>query len=259
MAEQNTLNTHKSLLLCCWACMLLSGCWKRIEHSGSQSIAGVVYDDVKRKRLPNVKIYLYAAREALNTIDYAVGPLDSTISDTEGKFLLQFEPSDDFFDYGLQVGRVAYGGIVYDEDASYVPDFRERIYRCNQRKNITDAVVKARELNFTKVRLTILANPFDSFYVRALTYGFRRPVLAVGKTIDTTLIIRHLPNELNVFQFYTESLRDTVGLAALNSNPANNARRYTIRRMVEDSLLVDLQDTFRISKRIANTLDMPRQ
>lgn len=236
---------------------LLSSCFKELDPANMISVTGVVRDEVKKKNLPGAKLYLFGANRTPSGIYYSIGPLDSTIADHEGKFSLKFIPREKFFDLGLTIGLLQYGGYQYGSEINYVIDVREPIYKFNYRKKIKDAVVKARELNFTKVQLKVISNPYDSFYVRPNTLGFRRPVLVIGKSIDTTVLIRHLPNEFNVFQFYTEALRDTIGLAALNSNP--NSRRYSIRRMVEDTVWVGLQDTFSITKTIINSLDMPRQ
>lgn len=253
------MHPAKYFLGACGLLLGIGGCWKSIEKTNTRSISGIVRDEVKQKNLPFAKLYLYGARASLNEVQYSEGPLDSITADNAGKFSFQFEPMGDFIDYGLRLGEIVYGGFNYGNESNYVIDFKEPIYKCNYRKNIADAIVKARELNYTKIQLKVISNPFDSFYVRAYTFGFRRPVLVIGQSIDTTIIIRHLPNEWNVFQFYTEALRDTAGLVALNSDPNPNSRKYTIRRMVADSLFVDLRDTFVVAKVISSSLNMPRQ
>jgi hypothetical protein len=236
---------------------LLSSCFKEIDPANQISVTGVVRDEVKKKNLPGAKLFLFGANRTPSGTYYSIGPLDSTIADHEGKFSLKYIPNESFFDLGLTIGQLQYGGYQYGNEMNYVIDVREPIYKFNYRIKIKDAVVKARELNYTKVHLKVITNPYDSFYVRPNTLGFRRPVLTIGQSIDTTVLIRHIPNEFNVFQFYTEAFRDTIGLGALNSIP--NSRKYSIRRMVADTVWVGLQDTFSITKTIINSLDMPRQ
>ncbi|HSK12653.1 MAG TPA: hypothetical protein VK907_05525, partial [Phnomibacter sp.] len=70
-----------------------------------------------------------------------------------------------------------------------------------------------------------------------------------------TVLLRHLPMAQNRIEYYTESPRDTVGLAAAN---ANGPPFVTTRRMVRDTIQADLRDTFFIQKVITNSLEMPR-
>lgn len=253
------MKMKNGLLIFAWilTCSLLSSCWKETEPANQISVSGVVRDEVKQKNLPGAKLYLFGANQTASGTYYSIGPLDSTIADHEGKFSLKYIPNEFFYDLGLTIGLLQYGGYQYGSEMNYVIDVKEPIYKFMYRKRISDAVVKARELNYTKVHLKVIRNPYDSFYVRPNTHGFRRSVLVIGQSIDTTVLIRHIPNEFNVFQFYTEAKRDTIGLRALNSIP--NSRTYSIRRMVEDTVWVRLQDTFSISKTILNSLDMPRQ
>jgi hypothetical protein len=254
------MNNHKNyilLLICILTCSIIASCWKQLEPANQISVSGVVRDVVKQKNLPGAKLYLFGAHRVPWGIHYSDGPLDSTIADHEGKFSIKYLPKESFWDLGLTIGQLRYGGYYYGNEMNYVIDVHEPVYKFNYQTKINDAIVKARELNYTKVHLKVISNPYDSFYVRPNTLGFRRPVLVIGQSIDTTVLIRHIPNEFNVFQFYTEALRDTIGLRALNSIP--NSRTYSIRRMVADTFWVGLQDTFSISKTIINSLDMPRQ
>ena len=213
---------------------------------------GIVFDNVKNKPLPNAKLYLYGAHQNMYGIYYSEGPLDSTVSDNSGNFFIEYRAEGKSIDYGLQLVR--YGDYNYNQ-TNYVIDYSEPIFKFNYSTNVRNAKVKGRELNFTKIHLKVDSNPFDSFYIRVSALGI--PTLIKGQVIDATITVRHLPNEINIFEYYTESLRDTVGLAALNSNPY--VHLYSIRRSLSDTIIANMADTLYLTKTIANSMSMPRQ
>jgi len=233
----------------------LTSCRKEIPAGTKITATGIVFDSVKNKILANAKLYLFGAHQTFYGIYYSDGPLDSTISDNNGKFSISFNADGKFIDYGLQLGVLEYGGYVYNSQTNYVIDNTQPLFKFNYSTNISNAVVRGRELNFTKIRLKVLTNPFDTFLVR--TTAIRQVTLLKGQSIDTTILVRHLPNEQNRIEYYTESTRDTIGLAAANSNP--NGPFTSIRRIIRDTLNANLADTINISKTISNSSLMPRQ
>jgi len=107
--------------------------------------------------------------------------------------------------------------------------------------------VRGRELNYTKLHLKVLANPFDTIKVR--TNAIRQATLIRGQSIDTMILLRHLPNQQNIIDYYTESIRDTVGFI-----PGTY-----IRRIIKDTLQTGMADTIYHNKIITNSSLMPRQ
>ena len=234
----------------------LTSCRKEVPLGTKVTATGIVLDSVKNKVLANAKLYLFGAHQTFYGIGYSEGPLDSTVSDNNGKFSINFNADGKSIDYGLQLGVLEYGGYVYNNQTNYVIDYTQPLFKFNYSTNISNAVVRGRELNFTKIRLKVLVNPFDTFLVRTDVL-VRIATLIKGQSIDTTIIVRHLPNQQNVIQYYTESLRDTVGLAALNSNP--NVHLYSVRRMLADTINAGMSDTLYLNKTIQNSFTMPRQ
>lgn len=233
----------------------LTSCRKDVPLGTRVTASGIVFDSVKNKVLANAKLYLFGAHRTFYGIYYSDGPLDSTVSDNNGKFSISFTADGKTIDYGLQLGVLEYGGYVYNNQTNYVIDNTQPLFKFNYSTNVSNAVVRGRELNFTKIHLKVLRNPFDTFLVR--TSAIRQVTLLKGQSIDTTIFVRHLPNELNKIEYYTQSTRDTVGLAAANSNP--NGPFTSIRRIIRDTLNANLADTISISKTIQNSSLIPRQ
>ena len=236
--------------------VLHSSCEKAIPIGTEISVSGEVRDMVKNKRLPNAKLYVFGANRTLSGTYYSIGPVDSVVSDASGRFTILFKTHGYAMDYGLRLGMVEYGGVNYGAETNYVADPAEPIYKFNTSRQISNAVVRARELNFTRVELRVLNNPFDTFLVRS-SADIRRVTLLRGQSIDTTIVLRHLPMAQNRIEYYTEARRDTAGLAAANANP--NGPFTSIRRMVRDTIQADLRDTIFIRRVINNSLEMPRQ
>jgi hypothetical protein len=237
--------------------MVLSGlysCRKPLVEGTSLSASGIVFDEVKNKPVANAKIYLFGANRFFTGLSYSVGPLDSVVSGSDGKFSINFKADGTSIDYGFQVGILQYGGYVYGDQNNYVVDRSDPMYKLNYARNVTNAVVKARELNYIRIQLKVDENPFDSFYVRIDSRVSE--ALIIGQTIDTSILLRHLPGGQTRIQFYTSSRRDTAGLAALNANLVTP--RYSIQRTLVDTIYPDMRDTIFFSKTISNSLNMPR-
>ena len=234
--------------------LTLVSCRKVIEAGTVIKASGTLMDPVKQKPLPNAWLYLYGAKGGFYGMYYSQGPLDSTLTDNNGNFSIQYIAKGESVDYGLALQPSI--GEYINRNPGYMSDYTEPIFKFNYARNINNAIVKGRELNFLKIHLKVNSNPFDSFYVRNYIQ-IQSPVLLKGKSIDTTFVMRQLPRELNFIQYYTESLRDTAGLAALNSNP--NAHLYSVTRMIKDTMIPGMEDTVFIEKTIDSSLSMPRQ
>lgn len=233
--------------------LLLSSCRKPIDHGKIIRVSGTVIDSIKNKKLANAKVYLVGATSSFYGTYYGTGPFDSAITDNSGNFSIQYTAEGQSTDYGLCLPTFSVGD-GYNNQSTYIADPYFPFSRLNRKKTVTNIVVKGRELNYLKIHLIVQGNPFDSFYVRNGSFD---PLLIMGQAIDTTIILRHLPREPLFINYYTQAIRDTAGLAALNSNPYG--RRYSVRRAIIDTSFADLSDTIRINKTISNALSMPRQ
>ncbi len=225
----------------------LASCRKEVPIGTRVTAAGIVFDSVKNKVLVNAKLYLFGAHRTFYGIYYSQGPLDSTVSDNNGKFSISFTADGKSIDYGLQLGVLEYGGYVYNSQTNYVIDNSQPLFKFNYSTNVSSAIVRGRELNYTKLHLKVLANPFDTIKVR--TNAIRQITLLIGQTIDTTILVRHLPNQQNVIEYYTESIRDTVSFIPGTS----------IRRITRDTLQTGMADTIYHNKTIPNSSQIPRQ
>jgi hypothetical protein len=241
--------TYKIVIVLLVTIISITACRKKIEAGKNINVSGIVFDPVKNKPLPNAKLYLYGSKQTFYGTYYTNGPLDSTISDNLGKFTIHFTAKGNSVDYGLTIGDFG-----YYSPKNYVVDNLEPMFKFNHSTSISNAVVRARELNYTKVHLKVIVNPYDSFYLRTSASGVES--LAIGQSIDTTIVVRHLPNEKNYYDYYTKSLRDTIGLAALNSNP--NTHHFGVLRLITDTIMTNMSDTISINKTFPNSLLIPR-
>jgi hypothetical protein len=209
--------------------------------------SGIVFDSVKNKVLANAKLYLFGANQTFYGVYYSQGPLDSTVSDNNGKFSISFTADGKSIDYGLQLGVLGYGGYVYNNETNYVMDITQPMFKFNYSTSVSNAVVRGRELNYTKLHLKVLVNPFDT--IKVMSKANRQEILIRGQSVDTILFVRHLPNQPNIIEYYTESIRDTVGYIMGTS----------IRRTTRDTLQTGMADTIYHSKTIPNSSYMPRK
>lgn len=231
----------------------LCSCRKPIVQGKIVKVSGTVIDSVKNKKLANAKVYLLGARSTFYGTYYSAGPYDSTITDNSGNFLIVYTAEGQSIDYGVSLSKFQ-KGISDINQLNYVADPYSPISKLNFKRTVNNAIIKGRELNYLKIHLTVLSNPFDSFYVRNFWFD---PVLIKGQNIDTIITLRHIPGEQLIISYYTDALRDTAGLAALNSNPGGHL--YSVMRAINDTSLADFSDTIRIYKTISSSLAMPRQ
>ena len=221
----------------------LTSCRKDVPAGTTIYISGVVFDSVKNKTLPNAKLYLFGAHTTFYGIYYTQGPYDSVTTDANGKFSLQYKAEGKSVDYGLSLGELAYGGYNYGDNENYVIDNYYPMFKLNYSTNISNAVVRARELNFTKIKLKVLSNPYDTFIVRT-SAAFGQINYIKGHSIDTIIYVRHLPNMQNVIFYRTES---------------NTPDSFFIRRQVTDTFSATLGDTVFLNKTINSVYSMPKQ
>ena len=99
--------------------------------------------------------------------------------------------------------------------------------------------LKSQELNFLRLNLKVDFNRYDTFYIYPYRGTYKR---LIGRTLDTTVILKVLPQNKNIITFETMSLGNDSG---------------AIFRRVKDTLNIGLVDTSIYSKRIFSTFQMP--
>jgi len=109
----------------------LTSCRKEVPLGTSILASGIVFDSVKNKVLANAKLYLFGAHSTFYGIYYSQGPLDSTVSDSDGKFSISFTADGNSIDYGLQLGVLEYGGYIYNNQTNYVIDNTQPLFKFN--------------------------------------------------------------------------------------------------------------------------------
>jgi hypothetical protein len=225
------------------ALLLLTACRKDVPKGAVIQAFGFVIDSVKNKRLPNVTIYLYGAHSNFYGVYYDVGPLDSTISDIDGNFSLEYSAEGTSIDYALAVGNVVYGG--YTSQNNYVVDVVHPLYPFNYSRLLRNVALRARELNYARINLKVLSNPYDSLYLYISTAAGELFIqnLFIGASIDTSILSHYLPEALNTFQFEISSAQ------LLDSG-------MQIRTLT-DSITAKMQDTITISQTFNSAYDIP--
>ena len=224
--------------------LFLTACRKDVPKGQAIQATGFVIDSVKNKKLSNVTVYLYGAHSTFYGVYYDDGPLDSAISDKDGNFSIKYYAEGNSVDYALAIGNVMYGG--YSNQTNYVIDISHPIYIFNYSHQLNNVALKARELNYARVNLKVLSNPYDTLFLDVGTaYGelFLRNQF-IGTSVDTSFLIRYLPNATNVFEYQILSTRIV------------DSSTMFIRQM-PDTLQPVMKDTIVISKTINTTYDIP--
>jgi len=223
--------------------VLLTACRKDVAKGQIIQANGFVIDSVKNKRLSDVTIYLYGAHSNFYGVYYDFGPLDSAISDIDGNFSLNYSAEGQSIDYALAVGNVVYGG--YTSQNNYVVDVVHPLYPFNYSHLLRNVALRARELNYARINLKVLSNPYDTLYLDISTYYGELYLrnLFIGTSIDTSILTRYLPDALNTFDYH------------ISSTYLLDSGWY--RRTMTDSLVTKMDDTITISKTFNSAYDIP--
>jgi hypothetical protein len=213
-------------LLTCVSFIFYS-CAKDIKKGSPIRVSGVVVDTVKNKIIPFAKIYLVGGkvRGSNGSILY-YNYVDSTTSDANGNYSVDYKAEGNSVDYVLEVAN----------DNKYGTNNYEQFYFSN---NATNVRLKTQELNFLKLNLKVDFNRYDTFYIYP-SQGFSKQL--IGRNIDTTLILKVLPNNTNVL---------TYRILYRGSDTAIMFRR------LRDTFNIGMADTTNIFKRIISTYNMP--
>lgn len=151
----------------------------------------------------------------------------STKTDSQGKFSFLYSAEGSSYDYALEA-------LTSESIESH------DTYSLRWNYNQTDIRICVRELNYTKLFLKVESNPYDTLYL--YTYLTERMVKLTGRSIDTFLYLRNMPNcENSVFYKISTMTRDSG----------------YISRELEVKYLTDLKDTVTITKNIFSTYSIP--
>lgn len=224
--------------------IFLISCRKNIPRGQLIKASGYVIDYVKNKRLSNVTVYLYGAHATFYGVYFYTETLDSVVSDSIGNFSLKYPAEGNNVDYALGIGNVVYGG--YTGQTNCVVDVLHPLYRFNYSHQLDNIAISVRELNYVRVNLRVLSNPYDSLWLDISTNSgelFLRHLI-VGKSIDTSILTRCLPNAVNNFEYKILAVR-------LEDSSSNFIRRMT------DTITANLVDTVVVSKTIKSTYNIP--
>ena len=196
-------------------------CKKAIPSNVITTVKGFVIDTVKNKRLSNATVIIEGCGEA-NFRTFCTDSLTSTKTNTNGELDISFRGN------GHSTGYEA--SVVTDENYDYSTFIRLKPGESN------NIILYAREKNYLKANIKILNNPFDTLVV--LSAGSTKHII-YGRTSDTLLYFRVLPNALNLMVF--SAFDKSVG---------------RFRRLL-DTLQITMLDTTIYSKIIPNVQLFP--
>jgi hypothetical protein len=219
-------------------------CRKDVPKGQLIKASGFVVDNMKNKRLSHVTVYLYGAHATFYGVYFGMLPLDSAVSDNNGNFSLTYGAEGNSVDYALGIGNVVYGG--YTGQTNCVVDVLHPLYPFNYSHQLDNIAISARELNYVRINLRVLSNPYDSLWLDISTNSgelFLRHLI-FGTSIDTSILTRCLPNAVNNFEYKILAVR-------LEDSSSNFIRR------IADTINVSFVDTVVVSKTIKSTYNIP--
>ena len=220
-------STMKRIFLTLFISCLLFSCAKDIKKGTQISVSGFLVDTVKNKNLAFAKIYLVGGKvRGSNGVTYYYNYVDSTTSDINGNFSINYRAEGNSVGYVLEVAS---------DDKFSSGDYQQFAFANNE----TNVRLKSQELNFLKLNLKVDFNRYDTFYVYP-SHGFSKRL--IGRSVDTIVLLKVLPNNANTITYRIMSIGNDSG---------------AIYRKIIDTLNIGLTDTTNISKRIFSTYQMP--
>lgn len=217
-------------------------------------VSGIVMDTVKKKPLPNAKLYLRGGNPQRRIdLTYWSSVLGIFVADKDGKFSLTFTASTAYRFYGFTLGYEVPDGYSFQEN--YCVDPARQVSILEPVKNTENFVVLGRELNFLKLHLKVLSNPIGGLFM-TLSPNFQY-AYSDGNPIDTTLTFKIIPNYYNNIYFSTYSRRDTFGLDSLNATLPPNQPLYYNERELTYPIYTNLNDTMYFDITFKSILNFP--
>jgi hypothetical protein len=200
------------------------------------------------KQLPFVKIYLYGGHNHIGPGElemfYDQASVDSITSDINGNFSLKYSAKGKSDDYALGVPKSIY---QTSNDENYLPDPYHTIYPFSHVYNLKDLQISARKLNYAKVSLQILSNPYDTLLFRIFDSPSGLEIARCqffARKIDTILNIRYLPLSATVFEYSVRTL-----------SLIDSSSGYF--RITSDTLNLYNANTILVSNKFNSTYDVP--
>ncbi|MGB3007347.1 MAG: hypothetical protein WBC06_12605 [Chitinophagaceae bacterium] len=216
----------KNIILTFFIATFLLSCAKDIKKGTQINVSGFVIDTVKNKNLPFAKVYLVGCKNNFSGSTFCYDFLDSSTTDINGNFTINYRAEGNSVRYVLEVAN----------DNNYGNNLYQQLYFNN---NSTNVRLKSQELNFLKLNLKVDFNLYDTVYLFP-SHGLSKRL--VGRSLDTTIYLKVIPNNKNTLQYCITALgRDTS----------------VIIRRATDTLNIGLADTTNYSKRIYSTYQIP--
>ena len=242
--------TAIKIVLTLLAAWLLQSCRKENVPKGHTITAnGFVSDLVLQKRLPYVTIYLFGGHnfrvsEIGTETSYDTIPLDSTSSDANGDFTINYSAEGKSDDYALGVTKSFFNP---NNNANYLADASQPLYAFNYKYTLNNVQISARKMGIAKVILQILSNPYDTLLFRISSAPVEQNIseyLFTGNSINTTFYTHYLPFSSNVFECSVRTL-----------SLIDSSSGYI--RITADTLKLNNADTVFISKKFNSAYDIP--
>jgi hypothetical protein len=222
----------------------ISACRKNIQAGVNIQADGFVIDSVKNKKLANVTVYLISGHESGFQNVYYYGAVDSAVTNTDGSFSIKYTADGKSYDYALSLTNMDPNAPNHFNFNAVMPDRMHPFYSFDFKSQLSDIAISARELNFMKIHLSVLSNPYDTLLVFVNpSYGLDQMEYDIyGNNIDTTILTRSLPEGQNFvsYEIITNQLRDSI-----------------MFREITDTITTNLSDTFVIQKNISSAYDIP--
>lgn len=211
----------KQIIVFCAFSFILYSCDNSIPSNLLTKVKGKVLDSVKNKYLLNAKVLLYGCKSYTYGIS-CTELIDSTRTDNNGDFNFTFRTGEGNYGYEVEV----------DETENHTRDYSSNLSISIEAGKKNNVIVPARELNYLKIRLNILDNPF----VPLIMLATNSRIIIYENKKDTTFVLRVLPNS-----------EDLLIYSVIDTKEGRYRKRI-------DTLQIDFRDTTYITREI-RTLD----
>ena len=195
---------------------MIVSCKKTLDAGISTTISGIVYDNNSQRPIPNHVIHIDEFKNRISIYGPKYnGTIDSTISDSQGKYTIKFLTTGQGSSYTI--------GMNYDRN----------FYNIDKSRHVTvgkDTIINfyATKLHDLKMNISVLDNPNPPLIIIPKIYNNKN---VWGTNNDTILFFKIIPNQANIIEY---SIRDI---------DSPSIRFYEI-----DTInLLGFQDTFEIT------------
>ena len=183
-------STMKRIFLILSIVGLLFACAKDVKKGTQILVSGFLVDTVKSKNLAFAKVYLVGCKNNFSGSTFCYDYLDSATTDLNGNFSINYRAEGNSVSYVLEVAK----------DNNYGNNIFQQFSFANSSVNVR---LKSQELNFLKLNLKVDFNRYDTFYIFS-SNGFSKRL--IGRSIDTTVLLKVLPNNRNILTYQIMSI-----------------------------------------------------